>query len=424
MGRIVWVLLLVVASGCASPPLAKQVQAQDWAAVERGVRAADARGEWTTQDTRELALRVLEVEIDAARATAAKQWIPGLRSCSSAVLPALQARARHSDATAAAITRILLESDAVSLDGLVDDYGAAADPAWRAVAMRAAVSADHESLRLQGLRDPDGDVRRAALIAVRAAADQDQSVPVDELLQMARHDPQAINRSLAARAATSQGDPRAVLFLRDYWGEVPLDERVTYVEAWAQSKALLAGGERELEWVMGTDASMPGVVAALALQHQSEGARAVLIRNLKTGAPREQQLAVQMVSLQFREFVLALKGLLKDPATEDNLKVSILSRLANVGKESRTARVTLKKLASGTGEAASAARYVLADLGDGSIKSALFGELGFGSVNGRLAAARALLALGEDQKVAPLLGDRSRDTRVKVACWVLARPSQ
>jgi hypothetical protein len=420
MGRIAWVLLLVVASGCASPPLAKQVQAHDWAAVERGVREADARGEWTAQDTRDLAQQVLEVEIDAAPATAAKQWIPGLRSCAGAVLPALKTRARKSDATAAAITRILIESDAVSLDGLVGEYGASTDPAWRAVAMRAAVSPDHESLRVQGLRDPDSDVRRAALVAVRRAADQGQSVPVDELLQMARRDPEAINRSLAARAATSQGNPKAVLFLRDYWGEVPLEERVTYVEAWAQSKALPAGGQRELEWVMGTDSGMPGVVAALALQYQLEGARAVLIRTLKRGAPREQQLAAQMVSLQSRDLLTALKGLLKEPGLESNLKVSILARLANVAKESRAARAALKAMASSTGESAAAARYALADLGDGSVKPALLGALGFGSSSGRLAAAAALLTLGEDPKVAPLLGDRSRDTRVKAACLVLA----
>jgi hypothetical protein len=131
-----------------------------------------------------------------------------------------------------------------------------------------------------------------------------------------------------------------------------------------------------------------------------------------------------MSSLQFRELLAALKDRLKDSDTDSNLKVSILSRLANVAKESRAARVTLKKLATGTGEVASAARYALADLGDDSVKPALLGELGFGSNSGRLAAAAALLTLGEDPKVAPLLGDRSRDTRVKVACWVLAPRSR
>jgi HEAT repeat protein len=115
-----------------------------------------------------------------------------------------------------------------------------------------------------------------------------------------------------------------------------------------------------------------------------------------------------------------LKGLLKEPGLESNLKVSILARLANVAKESRAARAALKAMASSTGESAAAARYALADLGDGSVKPALLGALGFGSSSGRLAAAAALLTLGEDPKVAPLLGDRSRDTRVKAACLVLA----
>lgn len=427
MRRLALLVLLVAGpgvQGCASAPLAQQVQARDWAAVERGVRNAEARGEWSSQDTRELAQQILEVEIKAAPGSAAKQWIPGLRSCAGSVLPALKARARSSDATAAAITRILIESDAVSLDGLVDDHSQAADPLWRAVALRAAVAPGHATLRLQGLRDADSDVRRAALVAVRIAADDSGLVPVEELLQIARHDPEPINRSLAARAATSRGNERAVLFLRDYWGEVPLAERVTYVEAWAQSRALAAGGERELEWVMGTDAGMPGVVAALALQHHSEGARAVLVRTVDAGALREQALAVQMASLQFPELLTAVKKLLKDPDLEDSLKVTILRRLTGVPKESRAAVAGLKKLASSASNAASAARHALAELGDAAVTPALLGELGFGGASGRLAAAAALLALEQDAKVALLLGDRVRDTRVKAACLVLASQPQ
>jgi hypothetical protein len=421
MRRLLGLMLLIVLEGCASSPLAQQVQARDWAGVERAVRDAQARGDWTAQDTQDLAQQVLEVEIKAAPSTAAKQWIPGLRGCAGAVLPALKARARSSDATAAAITRILIELDAVSLDELVDDHGASSDPQWRAVAMRAAVASDHGTLRLQGLRDADSDVRRAALVAVREAATRGKSpVPVEELLQIARHDPAAINRSLAARAATLQGNERAILYLRDYWREVPLDERVTYVEAWAQSGALAAGGERELEWVMGTDASMPGVVAALALQHRSPGARAVLVRTLHSGAPREQSLAARMVALQFPELLAALKGLLQEPGLDTHLKVDILVRLASVPKQARDARGQLKKLASSLGDAAATARHALADLGDASVEAGLLGELAFGSANGRLEAAAALLALGRDAKVAPLLGDRQRDTRIRAACLVRA----
>jgi hypothetical protein len=271
------------------------------------------------------------------------------------------------------------------------------------------------------LRDADSDVRRAALIAVREAATRGNSpVPVEELLQIARHDPQAINRSLAARAATSQGNERAILYLRDYWGEVPLEERVTYVEAWAQSGALAAGGERELEWVMGTDSSMPGVVAALALQHHSEGARAVLVRTLHGGAPREQSFAARMVALQFAELLAAVKKLLQKPGLEDDLKVDILARLATLPRESRSAVVELKKLASGVGHAAPAARHALAELGDASVEAGLLGELGFGNAAARLEAASALLALGRDSKVAVLLGDRQLDTRVRAACLVRA----
>ena len=158
MGRIVWVLLLVVAAGCASPPLAKQVQAQDWAGVERGVREAEARGEWTAQDTRDLAQRILEVEIDAAPGTAAKQWIPGLRGCASAVLPALKARAQKSDATAAAITRILIESDAVSLDGLVGEHGASTDAALGQPTRDRRAPDQHERRPRVGRVGPDGQI--------------------------------------------------------------------------------------------------------------------------------------------------------------------------------------------------------------------------------------------------------------------------
>jgi hypothetical protein len=418
-------LLLMVVEGCASSPLAQQVQARDWAGVERAVRDAEARGEWTSQDTQELAQQVLEVEIKAAPSTAAKHWIPGLRGCAGAVLPALKARARSSDATAAAITRILIELDAVSLDALVDEHGASSDPLWRAVALRAAVASDHATLRLQGLRDADSDVRRAALIAVREAATRGKSpVPVEELLQIARHDPEAINRSLAARAATSQGNERAILYLRDYWREVPLDERVTYAEAWAQSGALAAGGERELEWVMGTDSSMPGVVAALALQHRSEGARAVLARTLHSGAPREQSFAARMVALQFPELLTALKKLSQESGLDNNLKASILERLAAVPKESRAAIAELKKLASSSSDAAAAARHALANLGDASVEPGLLGELGFGSAHGRLEAAAALLALGRETKVAALLADRQRETRVRAACLIRASQPQ
>jgi hypothetical protein len=420
MRSLVWLVLLAVATGCASSPLAKQVQAKDWAGVEHAVRSAGARDEWTAQDTRDLAQQVLELEIEAAPSTAAKQWVPGLRACARAVVPALKARAEKSDATAAAIARILIEAEAVSLNELVDEYRDSKDPLWRAVAMRAAVTREHAALRLQGLRDPDSGVRRAALVAMRVGGDDAGAVPVDELLQIARHDPEPVNRSLAARAATSQGDERAVLFLRDYWSEVPLEERITYVEAWAQPRALAAGGERELEWVMGSDAGLPAVVAALALQSRSEAARAVLGHAVQAGAPREQELAVQMAALGFPEFVKALKTLLDDPSSDDQLQVTILLRLARLQGEARAARTRLKKLAASPGAAAPAARHGLAYLGDDSVQGALIGELGFGSASSRLEAAAALLALEQDSKVAPLLGERVRDTRVKAACLILA----
>ncbi|HTM46570.1 MAG TPA: hypothetical protein VL137_16545 [Polyangiaceae bacterium] len=407
---------LFVLVGCASSPLERRANARDWPGLEHAIAQAEAEGKWSSSDARDLAHEILAADLKEPAKAQANGWVAELQQCSSDLLSELKSRSKVNDEVGAASMRILEEIDQVSFAPLVEKYAGSDDPRWRAVGLRAAVESSDTSRLLRGFVDGDVGVRRAALGAARMSAG---SIDIAALLNAANHDPDALNRSLAARVETARGGERAVLFLRDYWASVTPAERVAFVEAWAEPAALGAGGERELVWVIETQHGMAQISAAAVLQRHSQTARGVLLSAVRDGALEEQRLAAQLISLEQSDVVPTLKQVAESGA-DPGVRVVIWHRLATVAAEKKAAIAALRVLAQGQGREAQGARYALAAAGDPSVIPVLQTELTAQDPSTRLQSAFSLLALGQAPKAAHLLADRSTEVRRKVACMLLA----
>lgn len=401
--------------GCSPSGLQAHAQASDWTGLQRALEQRQKSGDWSESDARDLSRELLGIELRRA-STGAEGWVSGLRLCAGQLGDELQERAERHDAVGAAAMRIRLERGEVSLPSLVRDHAKDEDPTWRAVGVRAAVSSADTALRRAGLNDGDARIRRAALEATRASGALDN---LDELLQIGRLDPDAINRSLALRAAAASGQQRAVLYLRDHYTAASPTDRTVYVEAWAQAAARKAGGERELEWVVGTQDGVAAAAAAAVLQLQSLAARVKLRELLRGGSLAQQQLAAQTLALGDAENLKLAREMAQGQEHDAQLRVTLWRRLAELDAQRAAAIAALQKLGAGAGSGARPARAALAALGDASVKRALLADLRDPDPAVRVAAAQSLIDLTAGADAANLLADPALSVRTRVACALL-----
>jgi HEAT repeat protein len=268
--------------------------------------------------------------------------------------------------------------------------------------------------------DVDERVRRAAF---EAALEAPSEADLDALLESARLDPDALGRSLAARAVGASGGERAVLSLLDAWDRADEETKLSIVEAWSTPPAWSSGGERELLKVAESGTGLPALAAAAAVLRNggthAGAATTLLVRAIAQGASDERRAGITLAPISDAEVLRVIKEAAKDPDLD--VRVMALARLLDLPEQRASAQKELKKLAQTSGNIAEQARAALAALGDESVRPALLAALREKKPGDRQVAALGLVRLGDYSSAASVLGDDDATTRATLACTILAR---
>jgi hypothetical protein len=402
--------LAISCCACTAAPT-RAALSGDLSGLKAAVTHAEQHGNLGRGRVRELAQAVLERELVSL--TGPGVVFPELGSCSEAVSGVLAELAEGQGEFAGAAAIALLDA------GLTPPRAASQDdPVLQA---RRAIGASAGTTRRAFMLHGDVEVRRAALSAARQSADPED---VPALLEAARVDPDPEVRASASLALGRVGGSTVVLGLRDLWprAEPPLRRRI--IEAWSMPGSFEAGGERELVAVVETEASLPSVLAALALLQQKAGpaglATAALLRALR-GADTEARLfallAAPWSEPELRAAIVSLAAS-KDPAS----RVLALLRLTEHAAVDAAGLAELRKLSlEPTLPVALVARAILARAGDASVKPGLVRDLAAPRADQRTLAAAALISLEQWSAAAHALADDSPEVRRAVSCQLLTR---
>jgi HEAT repeat protein len=381
--------------------------------LEREIARAERSGSLSGDRLKELARAVAEREIAGAKGAEGAEQIAVFRPCLPVVESALDERAARGDEVAAVATLLLFEAGKRQANDLVSRYQEADSGAFRALAARATLSPNHAELRRRYFTDPDERVRHAAFEAALKAPLASQAA---DLVEAARLDPSAANRSRAAQAAGRIGSEPAVLGLLDLFAGGDEEQQLVVLDAWSQTATFRRGGERELARAL----SRPGLVsvsaASLLLRSRESrtAAIAVLARAIAEGTDDERRTALMAAPLDEPSIKDALDKAAKSPSPE--LTPLVLSRLAELPGRGPKARASLEKLAEDKGDSGLEANYTLARLGSLRAVARLEQELSHERSARRLRAAVTLAALGKQQHLAPRLADKDPWVRATLAC--------
>jgi hypothetical protein len=411
-------ILALLATGCASQGAVRAALDSDLASLKRSIKDEQAAGKLDRARAREIAEAVASREIYAEGGRAAARRIRLLRSCSQPLRTALEARAERPDEGGAEATLLLLATGARRAERYAGLYANADSGAWRAVSARASTAPTRFLQRRRYFTDPDERVRRAAF---EAALEAPGRFDLELLIESARLDPDPYSRSLAVRGVGAVGGPRAVQALGDLWARADEDTRLTIVEAWGRRATYRTGGREALLRAAEARNGLTSVAAASALLGDPSHAGlavTLLAQAAVDGASDEQLLALATVPLEPRVQPLVQKAAKDADAT---VRVAALSRLLDVPASKARALDELRTLSKTQGGAAVAARDTLASVGDRSVAPLLVKELAAGDPSSRQAAGRGLLALGNFDHAATLLGDGDASVRVAIACTILTK---
>jgi hypothetical protein len=406
---------------CAPSPLVKTARSGELAPLRSQIVAAEAAGKLDTSETLKIAKAIAGREIATAKSHQADARIMSLRPCALPLADALVERAESGfDDSAATAELLLIETGLLNPKGLTERYAKSKSPAWRMLAARGAVTDDSIPLRAQFYRDPDPEVRRAAL---RAALKKPSGPELQELLEVARLDPDELNRSLAARAVGRIGGQAAVIGLKDLWARADETGRLALVAGLSAPNAFSAGGAAELRRLVESGPSLPGVAAAAVLVQRGDPeqrgiALSVLRAAILKGDEKEQKAALRVAPLSDSEILAAVIETSKSP--DSLVRVAALSRLTTVKNKRKEALTALLALADGGEDAAAEARSALASAGDGRVAPALVKQLEAPTPQARQRAALDLIRLGEIPRAAVELTDPDVNVRLRIACSMLA----
>lgn len=424
---------LVVAAlslGCAASPALRAAEAHDLAALKREIDAELKRGDLTAGEARDIARAVATHEVKNAKGDSGSKAIDAFGRCSRDLDAAYEARARDSDAVAAAAASARLEDGLLSPE---DARALASRPglpaAWRPLLTRALLRPEDALERRARLADGDQEVRVAAL---RAAADAGDPGDTDALLDAARLDPYPLARSLAVRAVarTASGE-RAVLALRDLWTQADENVRQSIADAWGSERNIDAGGRRELLWAAETQHSAPGIAAASALARwKGEGqpeAIGVLARAIHSGPTNDRVFAIGTAPLHEPSIDAALRAAVND--NDDAVAVAAAWRqLSGIGRDEPAAKdrkVFVDKLMSFAKTPTTRgfqAQKALARAGVREVLPFVEKQVALQDTRARETTGVALVELRELPKAAVLVADADLGVRASVACAILQAP--
>lgn len=407
-------LVAIITLGCAGPrPEVRTALTGTLPELQQAIAQAERDGGLSGARLQDLARAVAEREIAGAQGAEGAQQIAVFRPCLPALETALNERAARSDEAAAVATLLLFEAGKRQAGDLVTRYKEADSAAFRALAARATLSPNHAELRRRYFTDPDEGVRHAAFEAAVKAPLPGQ---LADLVEAARLDPSASNRSRAAQAAGRIGSEPAVLGLLDLFAAGDEQEQLFVLDAWSEAPSFERGGERELARALGRP-GLVGVSAATLLLRSKESrtaALAVLARAIAEGTDDERRSALMAAPLSEQLIKDALEKAAKSPSPE--LTPIVLERLTQLPSRAPKARAGLEKLAEDKGETGLEANYTLARLGSKSAIARIQKELSHERASRRLRAAITLAGLGKQQNLAPRLADKDPLVRASLAC--------
>lgn len=378
--------------------------------LKKEIARAEQGGPLSRARLRELARAVAEREIATAQAA---EHIALFRPCLRQMEVVLDERAGRGDEAAAFATLLLFEAGKRDESDLVSRYQAADSGAFRALAARASLSPARAELRRRYFTDADERVRRAAFEAALKAPISSQ---LPDLLEAARLDPSAANRSRAAQAAGRIGSEAAVLGLLDVYNGGDEQAQLAVLSAWSDRRAVRQGGERELARAL----LRPGLVSVsaatllLGSRESRAAALAVLSRAIAEGTDDERRLALHSAPLSEPSIQSALQKAAKSPSPE--VTPLVLSRLAELPSRTPQARAQLEKLASDASDYGLEASYPLLRLGSARALSRVQRELTHQRSSRRLRAATTLAELGKLERLAARLADEDPYVRASLAC--------
>lgn len=412
--RIASICALGVLAACSSIPGLKDARQADFPGLRKSLEGQDLQ----PRQVRTLAEATLSAEIVRAKDRQDRPFIRSLRACSGRLLNALEKRAQKKDGVGAEAALLLLESDRIK--GAATRYADEEDGAWRALSARAARTEDE--LRREYFTDDDQRVRRAALLAAREAA---EDADIEDLLEVARLDPDPLTRSRAYQVLGHIGGERVTLALRDRFEAADEQMRLAIVDAWSKTGLYEKGGRAHLARLLTHENGFDALHAASVLagdEDESLRNRALnrLIRFTKDGTTEERRMALRLLPVSERDARIRLLELTR----VENEQVAVIAWARLLGHASHRAKAQKKLLAwaKSDSEVALQARSALSASGDERILPLMLEQMTSSAPQTRRVAGSALIRLGAFSEVAPLLADEDPEVRRYVACRVLARP--
>lgn len=404
---------LFLSTACASLPGLRSARSADFDAL----RATLEKERLTPPQVRRLAREVLSAEIIRAKDREDRPFVSGLRACSQMLSQALEVRARTRDGVGAEAALLLLEGG--KLRGAARRFGDEEDGAWRALSARA--SAKDGELRRSYFTDDDERVRRAALLSALEAKDAQD---VDELLTVARLDPDPLTKSRAYQVLGSIGGKRVALALLDRFETADEALRLAIVDAWAAPALYEEGGRAQLTRLLTHERGFDALVAASVLaREENETLRNRGINRLlyftKEGTTEERRMAVRLLPGGPKGTVMRLLELTKSEDRE--VAVIAWARLLGNDEHRDEAQSMLLKWARENSSVGIQARSALAATGDERVLPFMLSQMKSKHPESRRVAGAALVRLGAFTELAPLLADEEPDVRRVVACGAVAR---
>jgi hypothetical protein len=428
--------------GCGGDPAVRSARNGDLPGVQKELDARAASGKLDRETVREVALAVLEHDVDRYEGDEGVRRTWSLVACARPLRAPLNRLSKRADDIGATAAMVLIDADLESKDAFTDAHKDDPVARWRAVATRGLVDREESAIRATRSRDDDRWVR---LAAVQAAGDAGCPDDFPMLLDAARRDPDVMVRVTSVRSLDhiaprlDEGTRRADLVdrLLDLWrgGDEPL--RGAVARAWGSPALVEFGGRRELLGVVGSGFGHPTVEAASALMLSGapEGEHA-LLKLATQGDAEVRAHAIRLLDVSRPAHLDALTTLLAEPdpqkpgpvddprarglAAETILRApeATLAKAENGAKLRQTALDALQKLSSRTDRVGVDAALALADAGVVAVRERLQKELAIPSPI-RARVAFALVRLGFAADVRGLLVDADVDVRDAVACQVV-----
>lgn len=430
------------AAGCGGDLALRSARSGDLPGLQKELDARAAAGKLDGALVRDVALAVLEHDVERYEGDEGVRRTWSLATCARPLRAPLGRLAKRADDVGATAAMVLVDADLEAKDAFTDAHKDDGIARWRAVATRGLVDREESALRAARSRDDDRWVR---LAAVQAAGDAGCPDDFPMLLDAARRDPDTMVRVSSVRSLDhiaprlDEGTPRAELVdrLLDLYrgGDEPL--RGAVVRAWGSPVLVDVGGRRELLAVVGSGYAHPAVEAASALMLAGAPEGEVALLKLATQGDADVRAhAIRLLDVARPAHLDALSELLAeadpqkpgrvdDPrareiAAETILRApaALLGKAENGAKLRQTALDALQKLSARADRVGVDAALALADAGVAGVRERLQKELAIPSpIRPRVAAA--LVHLGFAADVRGLLVDADLDVRDAVACQVV-----